>query len=408
MKRKIFTTALTAGIIVSMLGAVPAMAAKKTTVVVPTSIIGSNWDSDKKAWVKYSSATRVFNKKGLLTSFKEEYRDEDDEGYISNVRDLFRYNYTKKGYFNGTDRYTNGKKAPGDGTYTYSWSTNGRKETVYFTWKEWDTDENDDDVLVTRREKTLITYNKAGQKTSEKKYDTDGKLKNDHTYKYDKKGRIIRETDILYDEDEGKPVKYVYRYDFKYNKKGKLTSRSDYWNGKLQYTEKNTYKKGKLRKKVCTDIERELISAGKEAVKKEVSTISYKYKGKKITATRKLGGKKLSVTVYDTRFKFYEPVPQLRPLEIPYEVVSFTGYDSETGKVTRTEKYDLKRYKKGVRKGLVNSSILTANDYDPETGKLEETYKTKKTCTYKSVKMTKYNKFIQDYRNAYSRNGSFH
>ena len=89
MKRKIFTTALTAGIIVSMLGAVPAMAAKKTTVVVPTSIIGSNWDSDKKAWVKYSSATRVFNKKGLLTSFKEEYRAEDDEGYISNVRDLF-------------------------------------------------------------------------------------------------------------------------------------------------------------------------------------------------------------------------------------------------------------------------------------------------------------------------------
>ena len=49
MKRKVFTTALTAGIIVSMLGAVPAMAAKKTTVVLQTKRSYSYYDNAKKS-----------------------------------------------------------------------------------------------------------------------------------------------------------------------------------------------------------------------------------------------------------------------------------------------------------------------------------------------------------------------
>ena len=402
MKRKVFTTALTAGVIVSMLGAVPAMAAKKSTVVLPTKYSFSYYDKEKKTWVNGNHSTVSYNKKGLITSMNRTNRfwtsDANGKTKLQTNKYQRKYGY-KKGYLSSLTNYTNGKKTD-DGKTTYKWSNKGKKETITYTWTNTETNADGKKVKVTNTTKTINTYNKSGKLLTSKDYDADKKLSDQTVNKYNKKGYLTQHTRTYYwTDNDGKRKSETNKNVYKYNKKNQLTSSKSYEDGKLSDTNTYTYKKGYLSKSTYTYYYTDTNESGKQVSRKRTSVTTYKKKGKKITATAKdSDGKKTGVTVYDTRYKMYNPVPEVSPwmTTLPYRIVKQEGYSAETGKLSYSSTTTYKVYKKGAKKGLVSSFNTTSTYYDYETGKVNDTSKYKGSYSYKTVKMTKANKYLQN------------
>ena len=351
----------------------PAMAAKKTTVLLPKKISFSSYDYEKKKWKSYRTYTASYNKNGLIKSFEDMWKDvpgSEKAIYKYNKQGLLKsIKLVNYGYENKVEQY-NYKWKKGKKKCTVSSILNGKTIPGNFT----------------------LVFNKEGKLLSQPEY----------TYKYTKNGKIkqIVHKYLEEDDDDEKSINRTDKKIYEYDKNNKLISEKEFIYGNtLSYDIRYLYKNNKLVKVIETDYEWD--ENGKRV--KYVNYINIKYKGDLITVNERKGdGSLRSVTVYNRKFKVYNPIPDINEykpeaweFKMPYQPISSVYYDSDniTG-IMYKEVRKYKIYKKGVKKGLPESCIITHISYDEEDGE-KDIEKIKITNRYVKKKMTKYNIYLQ-------------
>ena len=375
MKKRVLTTALAAGLIISMVGAVPAMAARKTTYVIPTKITDYQWDQSKKAWVRTGVLSGKYNKKGLMTSYVANTYTVDEESENSTTK--FTYAYTKKNLLKSQKSYLNGKTNPQEPKVTAKWNKKGTKLTLKQTFKE---------NGKKRTAKTVKTFNIKGELTSEKYYYNGKKLTYNVQYEYTSYGKLwkMRSTDYTGKKKEVNYTKFTYNNNeqlvgyYHQNPDGLIDSKEDW-----------SYKNGKLSKIVSTN---KAIDPDTKKTLTGVSEITFSYKKGKMIATNKNNeGIVESETTYNLAYK-NDQIDW--PTDIGYLPVYMNSYDPESGDQTNKRSYKYTFYTSGKKKGKIKTVQQTDLYIDWETGE-SRSYKNKTAYTYTTKKMTQFNRNTQ-------------